>query len=239
MSIPILLVRPDHPVVDCGRYVHGRRAGLGTTVTEVAQALRPHLRRYLAFEEYMQSPDIGPAPAPPSTGLQLARPDPLRSAAGARRRVVAPPTVDYAVEAYGLRKVYRTGTANRRLSTASTYGSQWVDPRIPRSQWLRKTTTIRMLLGLRRLRPHPNLRHEVRQAIDGDRRWVHRSSQFFPAFSGAENSTAATGDRRAAPTSCSGARRSRVGGPRQVPQLLTWHETAPCDTQRYSKILTC
>ena len=32
------------------------------TVTEVAQALRPHLQHYLAFEEYVQSPDIGSAP---------------------------------------------------------------------------------------------------------------------------------------------------------------------------------
>jgi lipoyl(octanoyl) transferase len=32
------------------------------TVTEVAQALRPHLQHYLAFEEYVQSPDVGSAP---------------------------------------------------------------------------------------------------------------------------------------------------------------------------------
>jgi lipoyl(octanoyl) transferase len=32
------------------------------TVTEVAQAMRPHLQHYLAFEEYVQSPDIGSAP---------------------------------------------------------------------------------------------------------------------------------------------------------------------------------
>jgi len=36
--------------------------GRRLTVTEVAQALRPHLQRYLAFEDYAQSPDIGSAP---------------------------------------------------------------------------------------------------------------------------------------------------------------------------------
>jgi lipoyl(octanoyl) transferase len=37
---------------------------LGTTVTvsDVAQALRPHLQRYLAFATYTQSPDIGSVP---------------------------------------------------------------------------------------------------------------------------------------------------------------------------------
>ena len=35
--------------------------GRHLTVTEVALALRPHLRHYLAFEEYVQSPDIGSA----------------------------------------------------------------------------------------------------------------------------------------------------------------------------------
>jgi lipoyl(octanoyl) transferase len=29
---------------------------------DVAQALRPHLQRYLAFEDYVQSPDIASAP---------------------------------------------------------------------------------------------------------------------------------------------------------------------------------
>ena len=39
-------------------------AELGThvTVSDVAQTLRPHLQRYLAFEPYLQSPDIGSAP---------------------------------------------------------------------------------------------------------------------------------------------------------------------------------
>jgi len=35
--------------------------GRQLTVTEVAQALRPHLQHYLAFEDYVQSPDIGSA----------------------------------------------------------------------------------------------------------------------------------------------------------------------------------
>ena len=36
--------------------------GRRLAVTEVARALRPHLQHYLAFEEYVQSPDIGSAP---------------------------------------------------------------------------------------------------------------------------------------------------------------------------------
>jgi lipoyl(octanoyl) transferase len=36
--------------------------GTEVTVTDVAQTLRPHLERYLAFEVYAQSPDIGTAP---------------------------------------------------------------------------------------------------------------------------------------------------------------------------------
>jgi lipoyl(octanoyl) transferase len=36
--------------------------GRHLAVTEVAQAVRPHLQRYLAFEPYAQSPDIGSAP---------------------------------------------------------------------------------------------------------------------------------------------------------------------------------
>ena len=36
--------------------------GRRLTVAEVARALRPHLQRYLAFEQYTQSPDIGSAP---------------------------------------------------------------------------------------------------------------------------------------------------------------------------------
>jgi lipoyl(octanoyl) transferase len=36
--------------------------GKHVTATEVAQAIRPHLQHYLAFAEYVQSPDIGSAP---------------------------------------------------------------------------------------------------------------------------------------------------------------------------------
>ena len=36
--------------------------GRHLALTEVAQAVRPHLERYLAFEDYVQSPDIGSAP---------------------------------------------------------------------------------------------------------------------------------------------------------------------------------
>jgi lipoyl(octanoyl) transferase len=36
--------------------------GITVTVSDVAQTLRPHLRRYLAFAAYAQSPDIGSAP---------------------------------------------------------------------------------------------------------------------------------------------------------------------------------
>jgi lipoyl(octanoyl) transferase len=36
--------------------------GRPITVTDAAQVLRPQLQRYLAFEEYTQSPDIGSAP---------------------------------------------------------------------------------------------------------------------------------------------------------------------------------
>jgi hypothetical protein len=36
--------------------------GRHIAVTDVAQALIPPLQRYLAFEEYVQSPDIGLAP---------------------------------------------------------------------------------------------------------------------------------------------------------------------------------
>jgi lipoyl(octanoyl) transferase len=36
--------------------------GTEVKVTDVAQTLRPHLERYLAFEVYVQSPDIGTAP---------------------------------------------------------------------------------------------------------------------------------------------------------------------------------
>ena len=48
--------------------------GSHTAVTEVARALVPHLQRYLAFEEYVQSPDIGLAPdtTPPRVAVGAA-----------------------------------------------------------------------------------------------------------------------------------------------------------------------
>ena len=54
-------------IIPCGLTdvgVTSMAAELGThvTVTDVAQTLRPQLRRYLAFEPYLQSPDIGSAP---------------------------------------------------------------------------------------------------------------------------------------------------------------------------------
>ena len=36
--------------------------GRHLTVNEAAHTLRPHLQHYLAFAEYVQSPDIGPSP---------------------------------------------------------------------------------------------------------------------------------------------------------------------------------
>jgi lipoyl(octanoyl) transferase len=54
-------------IIPCGLTgvgVTSMTAELGSyvTITDVAHALVPHLQRYLAFEEYVQSPDIGPAP---------------------------------------------------------------------------------------------------------------------------------------------------------------------------------
>lgn len=54
-------------IIPCGLTgvgVTSMAAELGShvAVTDVAQALIPHLQHYLAFEEYVQSPDIGLAP---------------------------------------------------------------------------------------------------------------------------------------------------------------------------------
>jgi ABC-type multidrug transport system ATPase subunit len=126
--------------------------------------------------------------------LQLERSDPLRSAVGARpRAVVAPPTVDYAVEAYGLRKVYRTWNGKQ----AAVDG---LDLRVPMGgvhgflgpNGSGKTTTIRMLLGLIAA-DSGHIRifdHEVPLAIDGviDRVGaIVEQPKFFPAFSGQKN----------------------------------------------------
>jgi len=80
----------------------------------------------------------------------LVPPEELTSASGLRRRaVVAPPVVDYAVEAYRLTKVYRT----RNGQCAAVDG---LELRVPVGgihgflgpNGSGKTTTIRMLLGL-------------------------------------------------------------------------------------------
>jgi ABC-type multidrug transport system ATPase subunit len=124
----------------------------------------------------------------------LAQSDPLMSAAGARRHaVLTPPTVQYAVEAYGLRKVYRTWNGKQ----AAVDG---LDLRIPMGgvhgflgpNGSGKTTTIRMLLGLVAA-DSGHIRifdHEVPLAIDGviDRVGaIVEQPKFFPAFSGQKN----------------------------------------------------
>ena len=124
----------------------------------------------------------------------MARPDPLRSAAGARRRaVVAPPIVDYAVEAYSLRKVYRTRSGKQ----AAVDG---LDLRVPLGgvhgflgpNGSGKTTTIRMLLGLIAA-DSGHIRifdHEVPLAINeviGRVGAIVEQPKFFPAFSGQKN----------------------------------------------------
>jgi len=124
----------------------------------------------------------------------LLRSDPLRSAAGARRRaVVAPPTVQYAIEAYGLRKVYRTWSGKQ----AAVDG---LDLRVPVGgihgflgpNGSGKTTTIRMLLGLIAA-DSGHIRifdHEIPLALDeviGRVGAIVEQPRFFPAFSGQKN----------------------------------------------------
>jgi lipoyl(octanoyl) transferase len=63
-------------IIPCGLTdvgVTSMTAELGTpvTVTEVAQKLRPHLEHYLAFEAYVQSPDIGAAPDTAAHGVAV------------------------------------------------------------------------------------------------------------------------------------------------------------------------
>jgi ABC-type multidrug transport system ATPase subunit len=126
--------------------------------------------------------------------LQLARSDPLSAAAGARRRaVLAPPTVDYAVEAYSLRKVYRTWNGKQ----AAVDG---LDLRVPMGgvhgflgpNGSGKTTTIRMLLGLIAA-DSGHIRifdREVPLGIDeviGRVGAIVEQPKFFPAFSGQKN----------------------------------------------------
>src|SRR5512132_780811 len=66
-------------IIPCGLTgvgVTSMAAGIGSHLagTEVARALIPHLQRYLAFEECLQSPDIGSAPdtAPPRVAVGAA-----------------------------------------------------------------------------------------------------------------------------------------------------------------------
>jgi ABC-type multidrug transport system ATPase subunit len=124
----------------------------------------------------------------------LARPDPLGSVAGAsRRRVTAQSSMDYAIEAYNLRKIYRT----RNGKQAAVDG---LDLRVPSGgihgflgqNGSGKTTTIRMLLGLITA-DAGHIRifdHEVPLAINeviGRVGAIVEQPRFFPAFSGQKN----------------------------------------------------
>jgi ABC-type multidrug transport system ATPase subunit len=124
----------------------------------------------------------------------LARPDSLRPVAAAgHRTVIAQPTADYAVEAYNLRKVYRT----RNGKQAAVDG---LDLRVPLggihgflgANGSGKTTTIRMLLGLIAA-DSGHIRifdHEVPLAINeviGRVGAIVEQPKFFPAFSGQKN----------------------------------------------------
>jgi ABC-type multidrug transport system ATPase subunit len=126
--------------------------------------------------------------------LQSVPPDLQTSAASVRSRaVVASPVVDYAVEAYSLRKVYRTHGGKHaavdgldlRVPVGGVHG--FLGP-----NGSGKTTTIRMLLGLITA-DSGHIRifdHEVPLAID---QIIHRvgavveQPRFFPAFSGQKN----------------------------------------------------
>jgi ABC-type multidrug transport system ATPase subunit len=124
----------------------------------------------------------------------LARPDPFRSVARAgHRTVIAQPTVDYAVEAYNLRKVYRTrngrqaalGGLDLRVPLGGIHG--FLGP-----NGSGKTTTIRMLLGLIAADSgHIRiLDHEVPLALNeviGRVGAIVEQPKFFPAFTGQKN----------------------------------------------------
>jgi ABC-type multidrug transport system ATPase subunit len=126
--------------------------------------------------------------------LQSVPPDLRTSATSVRRRaVVASPVVDYAVEAYSLRKVYRTRGGKRaavdgldlRVPVGGVHG--FLGP-----NGSGKTTTIRMLLGLITA-DSGHIRifdHEVPLAINQiiDRVGaVVEQPKFSPAFSGQKN----------------------------------------------------
>jgi ABC-type multidrug transport system ATPase subunit len=121
-------------------------------------------------------------------------PDPLTSASGIRHRaVVAPPIVNYAIEAYRLTKVYRTRNGRRaavdgldlRVPVGGVHG--FLGP-----NGSGKTTTIRMLLGLIAA-DSGHIRifdHEVPLAISQiiDRVGaIVEQPKFFPGFSGQKN----------------------------------------------------
>jgi ABC-2 type transport system ATP-binding protein len=126
--------------------------------------------------------------------LLLVPPEELTSASGVRRRVVvAPPVVDYAVEAYSLTKVYRTRNGKR----AAVDG---LDLRVPVGgihgflgpNGSGKTTTIRMLLGLIAADSgHVRIFDQevplaISQVIDRVGAIVEQP-KFFPGFSGQKN----------------------------------------------------
>ena len=72
----ILIFAAFDRIIPCGLTgvgVTSMAAELGrpVTVTEVAEALRPHLQRYLAFAPYAQSPDLGPRRIPPHRRLAV------------------------------------------------------------------------------------------------------------------------------------------------------------------------
>jgi ABC-2 type transport system ATP-binding protein len=115
----------------------------------------------------------------------------LGSAVDVRRRtVIAPPTIDYAVEAYSLRKIYRTRNGKQAVVDG-------LDLRVPVGgihgflgpNGSGKTTTIRMLLGLIAA-DYGHIRifdHEVPLAINKviDRVGaIVEQPKFFPSFSG-------------------------------------------------------
>ena len=159
--------------------------------------LVPHLDELLTFGQYAQSPDIETMTARLSRSM-------TRSSRPAARSVVAA-YADYAVEAYNLRKVYRT----RKGRQPAVDG---LDLRVPLGgvhgflgpNGSGKTTTIRMLLGLItadagyiQVFDHEVPLHLPR-VIDRIGAIVEQP-KFFPPFSGRKNlALLATRDRRAA-----------------------------------------
>ena len=124
----------------------------------------------------------------------MARPDSLRSVAGAGHRTVsAPSTVDYAIEAYSLRKVYQTRNGKHAVVDG-------LDLQVPLGgihgllgpSGAGKTTLIRMLLGLITA-DSGHIRifdHEVPLALNeviGRVGAVVEQPKFFPGFSGQKN----------------------------------------------------